>query len=83
MAELRLRPSAGSGVAAAEAAVVTRLTDQMHALARHFRDRGVELDAGGKAADSAPLDEKTLRELRALGYIGGDDGDSEAEDERP
>lgn len=69
--------------AAAEAAVVSRLTDQMHALAQHFRDRGVELDAGGKAEDSAPLDEKTLRELRALGYIGGDDGDGEPEDERP
>lgn len=69
--------------AAAEADVVTRLTDQLHALVRHFHDRGMELDAGGKAEDAAPLDEKTLRELRALGYIGGDDGNGEAEDERP
>lgn len=66
--------------AAAKPDTVERLTEQMHALAQHFRDRGVELDAGGKAEDSAPLDEKTLRELKALGYIAGDEGESEDED---
>lgn len=67
--------------AAANAEIVERMRAQMSAVAALYARRAVELEMGGTAPEPQPVDPQLLRELRSLGYLGGDDEDDD--DEQP
>ncbi len=48
-------------------------THRLHDLLRHFAAENLESRIVGGDVDLADLDEETIAELRALGYLGGDD----------